>query len=314
LNQISNENLQLFVGQAGGADALLYFGQKTTDEIELRLDLKKMNYGMKLIPVAIDTLIFGDEEFRYGDMVSPRPLGIGHIESRLALPKGVSQSIGFDSLKSWRVYHFEDTSHSAKIKKTNDINDNLMLRPDASNLAAFLYFLREIHRSHYDSIVKTIRLVAPFFDDFNLQRSRLNFDKILLEWHEKGSDAYFNASTLSDGTLRFMCLATLLMQPDLPSTILIDEPELGLHPYAITLLAGMLRSAAARTQVIVSTQSVTLVNQFAPEDIIVVDREDDEDGRTQSVFKRLKQENLDDWLEEYSLGELWEKNVLGGRP
>jgi predicted ATPase len=152
-------------------------------------------------------------------------------------------------------------------------------------------------------------MVAPFFDDFRLRPSPINSDKIQLEWREKGSDAYFNAHMLSDGTLRFICLVTLLLQPDLPSTILIDEPELGLHPYAITLLAALLRSAAAQTQVIVSTQSVPLVNQFGPDDIVVVERED-----KQSTFTRHTKIDLGTWLDEYGMGDLWEKNLLGGRP
>ena len=155
----------------------------------------------------------------------------------------------------------------------------------------------------------TVQLVAPFFDRFDLKPSRLNEDKIRLEWLEKGSDTYFNAHALSDGTLRFICLATLLLMPDPPATIIIDEPELGLHPYAISVLAALLRQAAQRTQVIVSTQSVTLVNQFEPEDIIVVDREDD-----QSAFSRPDVQALSAWLEDYGTGDLWEKNLLGGRP
>ena len=212
-------------------------------------------------------------------------------------------------MKSWHVYHFHDTSATAKIKFPGDIEDNVELRDDASNLAAFLYLLRERHPAHYQKIVRSIQLVAPFFDNFDLKPSRLNPEKIRLEWREKGSDAYFNAHALSDGTLRFMCLATLLQMPDPPATILIDEPELGLHPYAITLLAALLRSAATHTQVIVSTQSVTLVNQFKPDDLVVVERQDN-----QSVFRRPDAQALAEWLEDYSVGELWEKNLLGGRP
>jgi len=184
-----------------------------------------------------------------------------------------------------------------------------MLRSDAANLAAFLYLLRNTYSSHYQRIVETIRLVAPFFDDFVLRPTPENQNKIRLEWREKQSDDYFDASYFSDGTLRFICLATLLLQPQLPSLVIIDEPELGLHPYAINLLADMLHSAATKTQVIVSTQSVPLVNQFLPADVIVVDREDN-----QSVFHRLKSEKLGEWLDQYGLGELWEKNVIGGRP
>jgi predicted ATPase len=155
----------------------------------------------------------------------------------------------------------------------------------------------------------TIRMIAPFFDDFILRPLPENENKIRLEWREQGSDYPFLAHHLSDGTLRFMCLATLLLQPRLPATILIDEPELGLHPYAITVLASLMRSAATKTQVIVSTQSVSLVNQFDPEDLLVVERRDQA-----TIIEPLDAQRLSSWLEEYALGELWEKNVLGGRP
>jgi predicted ATPase len=137
----------------------------------------------------------------------------------------------------------------------------------------------------------------------------LSKDNIEIEWTERESDVPMKAHQLSDGTIRFMCIAALLLQPDPPTTIIIDEPELGLHPYAITVLAGLLKSASKRVQVIVSTQSVPLVNEFEADDLIVVDREEN-----QSVFRRPDPTALKDWLEEYSLGELWEKNVFGGRP
>ncbi len=223
-----------------------------------------------------------------------------------------------ENLKSWKIYQFHDTSDSALVKKTGNLHDNEFLRPDASNLAAYLYRLHEAEADYYRRIVRTIHMVAPWFDDFNLRPNPLNPDTIRLEWREVGSDAYFDATMLSDGTLRFMALATLLLQPEanLPATILIDEPELGLHPYAITVLAGMMRSAAAQTQVIAATQSVPLVNQFDLQDIIVVDREDG-----QSTFKRPPEATVESWLRstngagaEYGLGDLWEKNVIGGRP
>jgi predicted ATPase len=212
-------------------------------------------------------------------------------------------------LRGARVYHFHDTSAAAKVKQSGDLNDNEALRSDASNLAAFLFLLKSKHPESYRRIASTVRLAAPFFDDFRLRPSPFNEQKILLEWSEKNSDAYFNAHAFSDGTLRFICLATLLLQPELPSLIIIDEPELGLHPYAIQLLAGLVRSASQKAQVILSTQSVTLVNQFSPEELIVVDRKDGA-----SEFRRLSPQELESWLESYSLGELWEKNVLGGRP
>ena len=154
-----------------------------------------------------------------------------------------------------------------------------------------------------------MRQIAPFFERFNLEPSRLAPDKIRLEWKEKGNDAYFNASSFSDGTLRFLCLTTLLLQPQLPAVVLLDEPELGLHPAAVTLLADLLSSAATRTQIIVATQSVTLVNLFEPESVWTVDRAD-----SQSVFRHLSQQDMSTWLDDYGLGEMWEKNILGARP
>ncbi|MBN1583574.1 MAG: AAA family ATPase [Anaerolineae bacterium] len=319
LGQIVNRNLSRFVGRTGGANSYLYFGRKTTEQIEIKLAFGRNGYECDLVPTADDRLIFAQERCWFQDNghepeLFHHTLGGGHQETRLHETSENSSwmTIAADVLKamhSWRVYHFHDTSDSAAIKTTGNINDNVALRDDASNLAAYLYLLNRRYNEHYKRIVSTIRLVAPFFDDFDLKPSRLNPESILLEWREKGSDAYFNANALSDGTLRFICLATLLQMPDPPSTIIIDEPELGLHPYAITLLAALLRSAATRTQVIVSTQSVTLVNQFDLEDIIVVDRQD-----TQSVFSRPDAQTLDIWLQEYGMGDLWEKNLLGGRP
>jgi predicted ATPase len=195
------------------------------------------------------------------------------------------------------------------VKQTGDVDDNRRLNTDASNLAAFLHRLQQKSPGHFQNIEDTIRQIAPFFEGFQLKPSELNPDKIRLEWREKGSETYFNAHALSDGTLRFMCLATLLLQPLMPNVILLDEPELGLHPAAISLLADLLESAAQRTQILVATQSVTLVNQFTPASVWVVEREE-----RASVFKHLESADMSAWLEDYSLGDLWEKNILGGRP
>ncbi len=216
----------------------------------------------------------------------------------------------FELMQKFLVYHFHDTSITAKMRQDSDINDNRYLRRDAANLAAFLYMLKEKYPEHFRKIEDTIKIIAPFFEKFNLEPLELNKERIKLEWKQVGTDQYFNANHLSDGTLRMICLITLLLQPNPPDTIIIDEPELGLHPAAIQLLGSMIKSLAAKgKQIICSTQSVTFINQFEPEDIIVVERNNGE-----SVFKKLEKNKLNDWLNEYSLGELWEKNVLGGRP
>jgi predicted ATPase len=197
------------------------------------------------------------------------------------------------------------------MKKTVDVNDNNFLRPDGSNLAAFLYYLRKRHETSYSLIRRTVQRVAPFFDDFVLEPQKLNPDKIRLEWRHKGSEAYFDTSSMSDGTLRFIALATLFLQPEdnRPSVILVDEPELGLHPYAITLLASLVKQASVKTQAIISTQSSLLLDNFQPEDVLVAERIK---GSTQ--FTRLESAKLTEWLTDYSLGQLWEKNEFGGRP
>ncbi len=318
LNQITQNNLQVSIAQSGGSNSFLYFGQKTTAKIKIHLVFGSNGYQCTLVPASGDTLIFSDERIWFHGDNYFKPLmielGGGQKETRLheeARKRHAASIAGhvLAAIKSWQVYHFHDTSSSARVKQQGDLNDNQILRSDASNLAAFLYLLRETENDHYQKIVSTIQLVAPFFDDFSLRPNPLNPEKIQLEWRENGSDTYFNAQMLSDGTLRFMCLATLLLQPHLPSTIIIDEPELGLHPYAITILASLLQSASKKTQVVVSTQSVPLVNQFGPEEIVVVDRKEG-----QSTFERRTAKDLENWLDNYGMGDLWEKNLLGGRP
>lgn len=317
LHELVEQRLQLYVGRSGGADALLYLGQKHTSVINIELKFGSNGYKTTLSPSAKNSLVFDQETALFWGEGWDKPysdiIGSGYAESQLEEYSNKSQVVSYvlKSMKQWQVYHFHDTSDSARVKKESNIDDNLSLRSDAGNLAAFLYRLHHQFPPQYRLIVETIRLAAPFFDDFTLRPSPLSPKTIQLEWRQRDSDAYFNAYSLSDGTLRFICLTTLLMQPSslLPSTILIDEPELGLHPYATTLLASMLQSAATKTQVIVSTQSVPLVNQFSPEDLVVVEL-----LNGQSVFKRLKAVEVSSWLDEYGMGDLWEKNVIGGRP
>ena len=217
----------------------------------------------------------------------------------------------FYKKRTWSTYHFHDTSPTAKIKAEHNISNSEVLHNDARNLAAFLYSLQEHHQSEYHNILKAIQRIAPYFKDFVLKPNKYNNEHIVLRWQQKGCDDIFNASQLSDGTLRFICLATLLLQPEelQPATIIIDEPELGLHPYAITMLAELVKKAATKKQIILATQSIELLDHFKPDDVIVVDRT--ENG---SEFKRLNAERLATWLEDdYTLGELWNKNLFGGR-
>lgn len=318
LNRVVAGDLQNYTGEAGGADSILYFGRKQSSSLSIELEFGAGNsangYAFDLRPTTEDRFIFSKETISfhnrstYHDPTS-RPLGSGHSEARVQTStEPIAHHVRKD-LDSYRIYHFHDTSNSSRVKQTGDIDDNRRLHADAGNLAAFLYRLQQNAFSYFRNIEDTVRQIAPFFEGFRLEPSRLNADKIRLEWKEKGSEAYFNASALSDGTLRFICLATLFLQPNLPAVLLLDEPELGLHPAAISLLADLLESVSKKTRVLVATQSVTLVNQFDPESVWVVERTD-----KQSVFEHLESADMSTWLENYSLGELWEKNILGGRP
>lgn len=324
LNQVIEGNLNFYVRKSGDADSFLYYGQKNTTRISIKLDFKSDMphlsniYECKLVPTLGNSLIFEEEKTFFHDRINYDIPYIsnsfsGHQETFLIAAaqeeKNRIERHVLEHLKSWCVYHFHDTSDTAPMKRQGDLNDNFYLRPDAGNLAAYLYWLKKKHPHHYQKIRDTIQLVAPFFDDFILRPMLENENKIQLEWREKGSDYPFLAYHLSDGTLRFICLTTLLLQPDLPKTILIDEPELGLHPFAINTLASLIKSAATRTQIIISTQSVPLVNLFNLEDLLIVNRKNQA-----TVIERLQSAEFDSWLDEYSVGELWEKNVIGGRP
>ncbi|MGH7782868.1 MAG: AAA family ATPase, partial [Candidatus Binatia bacterium] len=211
-------------------------------------------------------------------------------------------------LRGLAVYHFQDTSKEARIKQRWDASDNTWLKHDAANLAPFLWGLSTSFPEYYRRIVETIRQVAPFFDDFIFD---LEGTTMLLRWRERGSDLTFNAPQASDGTLRAMALITALLQPPqkLPTLLIIDEPELGLHPYAITIMGGLIKAVAQNRQVLIATQSPMLLDQFDPGDVIVVERND-----RASAFRRESEERLRDWLDEYAMSDLWQRNILGGRP
>ncbi len=312
INRILDGQLQLAVGTAGGPDALLHYGRKKTEELHAELYFGFNGYRFTLKPTQDNRMVFALEAL-WWNMKGNHHATSGHFETdfKERARHGQIWSHVVPAMRSWRLYHFHDTSASAQVKQIHNINDNEYLREDARNLAAFLLRLKNHHEEHYRRIVKAIRLVAPFFGNFHLRPTVGNKEKIQLEWTEEGQDEPFNASALSDGSLRFICLATVLLQPEefMPKTVLIDEPELGLHPFAITVLAGLMKSASQQHQLIVSTQSVELVNEFDAEDLVVVDKRDGA-----STFLRPDSSVLAEWLAEYSLGELWKKNVLGGRP
>jgi len=327
LNSMMNESLQIYIGENGGAETLLYYGLKNTNclsaEIEFTSDANHPIYKFYLSHAAGDTMIFTQETIcnraEAGKIPYTLTFDPGLKESglpqRCQSPNQSIERTVFELLHRCPVFQFHDTSKQAKIRNKGYIDDNIFLRSDGGNLAAFLYGMRNNHQNHkyYQKIVRYIQKIMPQFGYFQLKPSRLNENYIMLNWQEKGSDYLFGLHQIYDGVLRFMAIATLLLQPPeiLPGLIILDEPELGLHPSAISVLAGMAKIASINCQIIMATQSPRLVDEFAPENILIVERNSQKGC---SEFKTLDRENLTEWLERYSMSELWEKNVLGGQP
>ncbi|MEY4925579.1 MAG: hypothetical protein RI894_15 [Bacteroidota bacterium] len=319
LKSLINGNLQGYTADKGPPDNILHFGLKESDSLFTSITFQHgtntNTYECLLKPTNEDGFYFEEEYVYYNQYPNRISYQKGYsetkIEQRIAADK---QEKGYDGIafhvknafNKFSIYHFHDTSETAAVKRLGDQDNAAILLEDAGNLAAFLYEMRENDLFHYKQIVGIIRLIAPYFHDFDLEPRK---GKIQLRWKEKTAEKSFNAHHLSDGTLRMMCLCTLLLQKNPPPIIIIDEPELGLHPAAITRFAAIVKTAARKSQIIIATQSTTLINHFAAEDIIVAERKDN-----QSVYTRLNPESLTEWLKDYSIGEIWEKNIIGGRP
>ena len=322
MNALIDHRVQVYVGTTGGADVLLHYGPKQTTALEANFGFAteqgQARYSVRLIPGAGNALLFehervGLEDRQVRSASSFRIVG-GNRETSLdgddANPDVTEKSI-YRWLTRCQVYHFHDTSLLGPMRRDCPLDANRQLASDAANLPAMLYLYRERYRPAYNRIVAAVRAVAPFFDDFILEPLRLNPRNLALHWRARDSAYEFGSHQLSDGTLRAIALFTLLLQPeaDLPQFIVLDEPELGLHPAALAVLADLLKSTARHSQLLVATQSATLLDHFEPEDILTVKLRDG-----CSTFERLDSDRLKDWLDEYTLSALWERNVIGGGP
>lgn len=321
LSWMLSDDLQEHIASQGGGQMLLHDGANVSREIEASIELDSSKrweeYAFRLFYAAGDTLVFASEKFRVSRKNSHKrrswkELGVGQKESVLATTSinesGETMRILLEKLRKVCVYQFHNTSLSSRMRAKWPVEDNRWLKEDAANIGTFLLRIRKNEPACYQKMISLLRLILPFFHDFVLEP---DYDRVLLQWREKGSDVIFDASQASDGMLRTIALVALLAQPadQLPGVIVLDEPELGLHPYAIDTIAGLIKSASRHSQVFVATQSATLIDNFEPEDIVVVERQ----GR-ESIFKRQDSKSLAGWLKDYSISELWEKNVLGGRP
>jgi predicted ATPase len=310
LNWLYDRNLNDYIALKGGEDKILYNGKKTTDEISFKIEFDNGTNGYSAVLQAGDSgFIFTDERLIYqGD--NGVDINRSNREANLKITDHFRAKYIIGYLNGFRKYHFHDTgAKSPFTKMSNTENDIYYLYDKGENIAAFLYGIRDENRIVYNRIVNTIRSVAPYFSDFYLQPNPENL--LRLQWKDKYSNVIYGVNDLSDGTIRFIALTTLFMQPKLPKTIIIDEPELGLHPTATAKLAGMIKSVASKEcQIILATQSTDLISHFQPEDVLTVDRINGE-----SVFKRLDSNALALWLEDYTIDDLWKRNIItSGQP
>ncbi|MDR1044477.1 MAG: AAA family ATPase [Candidatus Adiutrix sp.] len=327
MERIAVKGLGEYVGQYGQAETFFFRGTKRTPSIEIGVFLSDLEYAFSLLPTVNGSVMIKGEAVALirpdGSRIEGEP-----IEADMAKPEesnlGAAIKIGTtvnlkiaekhirNTISKWRVYHFHDTSPFAPLRKAASIYNHKELFADGSNLPAFLWGLKKEHSRAYEKIASSMRFIMPLFEDFVLEpeSNGTTPDRLLrLCWRERGSHYIYQPWQMSDGALRGLALMTVLMQPDPPSTIIIDEPELGLYPNALDFLAGLMHSAAQKTQLIVTTQSPDLLRTMEPEDVIVVHNRSGE-----STFERLERSPLTAWLEEYSMGELWLKNVIQAGP
>lgn len=306
LKQAYNRNLQSYVALKG-IDSFLHKGDKVTDTISCRLTIDKITEYSFAIKKGDVGFVYTNERINTGGNVAEQVLDIASIgpESTLRFETDARAIQVVNSIAHLWKYHFHDTGdHSPFNKEASVADDKFYLYEQGSNLGSFLYNIQNEHRSVYNLIVKTIQSIAPYFLDFFFRIEASG--KIKLRWQSKYSSSVYGVNDMSDGTIRFVALTTLFLQPNLPSTIVIDEPELGLHPTAITKLAGLVKSAAAKgCQIILATQSTDLISHFEPEDIVTVDQINGE-----SIFERLDPALLSIWLDDYSIDELWKRNII----
>jgi predicted ATPase len=324
LRAMADGGFQKHVTLSGGADGFFFNGPKETKQITAHLKFGQNEYRFALEATVAGEMVINNEGTFYEGTQWPtnwHKWGSGKKESDLPGWKDQKSNRGdwpsveahvYSAVSSWTVYHVHDTSSTAPMRRPCPARDFRELRPDAGNIAAFLLNMRQENQARYQRIRETVQLIAPFFDDFILDPQKIGDSEVVrLEWRQKGSTFPLQPWQFSDGTIRFICLATALLQPAPPSTVVIDEPELGLHPFAIETLAALLHEAAAgnRSQLLVSTQSPGLLDHFDAEHLVIVDRLEGA-----SVFRRLDSKALEQWLKDYSLGELVRKDIIESGP
>ena len=324
---LRSRQLGEFVSRQGGADDQLFGGNAQTPrmngEITMRTSRGSNGYRFALSYAHPDRFLFTQEDIRFtsGVYATEPPwqsLGSGHLEARIVEAAqtpdypGVNQmtaSVIVNLLRNCAAYQFHDTSESSRFKNSWDVSERAQLRSHGGNLAAVLYHLERHDLRRYELICRHIARILPGFERFDIEEE---YGKVFLRWKARWSDKTIGAHLTSDGSLRFFALATLLNLPTemLPDVILLDEPELGLHPAAVALIGGMIKSLSTERQVIIATQSPLLVDVFDLDEIIALELVN---GRTE--VRKLSSEDYQVWIDNcFSPGEMWRKNLLGAQP
>lgn len=323
---INSRRLAEFIQRQGGADDQLFGGSRISPRMEAELAMRteqgRNDYRFALAHAHPDRFVFTEEAFRFsrkgwGTEAPWQYLGIGHTEAGIteaaqsvesAVVNKTTARVLVHLLRHCAVYQFHDTSDHSHLKERWDAEENGYLKSHGGNLAAVLLRLEREDMRRFEAICGHIRRILPVFDRFQIEE---DYGRLMLRWKAKGMDKTIGAHLTSDGSLRLFALVTLLNLPPgmLPDVLLLDEPELGLHPAAIALIGDMIKTLAEDRQVIAATQSPLLVDAFSLDEIRVLELRD---GRTE--IRRYDEDEYRDWLEEFTTGELWQKNLLGGRP
>lgn len=314
-----NGSLQQFIAKSGTNQKFLYYGAKKTPTLSAEIRFDGVNsydiYRFYLTNAVPNRLIVSSEEIEWkstnDEKSNKKQLKSDFNESALVNHKGTTSNIVWDILSGCKVYQFSDSSSESPMRQASPKDSANYLQSEANNLASFLLFLKNNYQESYERIVNYIREIVPQFKDFYLEPDN---GYVSLKWIDSSANDYvLSADQFSDGSIRFIALATLLLQPEetMPRVIIIDEPELGLHPYAIDQLTEMIKDASLHAQIIVATQSPALIDGFEASDVTIVERDEESQCTT---TKKLKKKYYEEWLKNYSLSELWDKNVIGGRP
>lgn len=207
----------------------------------------------------------------------------------------------FEAIRSFREWTIGREAEVRRPQPTDLPNDTLA--PDSRNLGLILNQLE--HSGAWSEFNGYLKRFLPRFDRYS---TRIEGGTVQFYLHENGLKQPIPATRLSDGTIRFIAILAQLLAPTPPPLICMEEPELGLHPDAIALLAGLLQEASARTQLIVTTHSDALVSALTEvaDSVLVCEY------RGGTVLKRVESEKLRFWLDKYKLGEIWRIGEIGG--